>query len=238
MTRVLILLTFIFFGVCTTCHAQVSVESIRTDSSHIRINKLDSGFFEQYTSDSDFDYVSDISSVKTNFWTRLMKIIRRYLTLSDAVYENLSFIFKLLFWLVIASILIFTLMKLKFHRLFYTKKEEQGLDFKMHIHKKVVDFDREIRIEFEHQNYRNALRLQFLRIVHELNEKEIISFSIEKTNYEYLAEIKNHEREIFQPFSRLIRIYNSVWYGHYEIRKDNYTKYSLEFDRFKNILNA
>lgn len=208
------------------------------DSSIIRINQLDSAFFEQYTSDSDFDYESDISPITSNFWERLMRIIQHYLTLSDDAYRSLSFIMKLLLWLLVASILIFTAMQLKFHRLFYTKAEEKELDFNVFNHEKILDFDLEIRSELENKNYRNALRLQFLKVVNELNEKEIISFSIEKTNYEYLSEIKNHKQDIFQPFSRLIRIYNSVWYGHYEIQKQNYTDYSMEFDKFKNILDA
>jgi hypothetical protein len=73
-----------------------------------------------------------------------------------------------------------------------------------------------------------------LKTLKNLSDKEIISFAAEKTNHDYLAEMKHHR--YFEDFSKLTRDYEYVWYGKFFIDKEPYQKLKKDFNFFnKNV---
>lgn len=77
-------------------------------------------------------------------------------------------------------------------------------------------------------DYRMALRLRFLEILKAYHEKAIIKWMPDKTNRDYLSELKDHNSR--NPLSAVIQIYERSWYGHHEVSKELYEKYSPRFE--------
>ncbi len=79
-------------------------------------------------------------------------------------------------------------------------------------------------------NYRLAVRYRYLQTLHNLAAKYLIELSPDKTNYQYVREIKNI---IYQnDFAALTLNYEYVWYGEFAIEENIYTRIDNEFLKF------
>jgi hypothetical protein len=120
--------------------------------------------------------------------------------------------------------------------LFVRKKEEhiEPEEISLQELNELSEYDSLIS-EAENKNEFNlATRYLFLKTLKNLSDKEIISFAAEKTNHDYLAEMKHHR--YFEDFSKLTRDYEYVWYGKFFIDKEPYQKLKKDFNFFnKNV---
>ncbi len=69
-------------------------------------------------------------------------------------------------------------------------------------------------------DYATATRYAFLKTLQLLYNKDLIQFSIEKTNHDYERELLNHPS--FSHFSKLVMYYEFVEYGDFEIDSEKY----------------
>ncbi|UII31296.1 hypothetical protein LVD17_23675 [Fulvivirga ulvae] len=74
----------------------------------------------------------------------------------------------------------------------------------------------------EEKNYRLALRIYYLIIIKELATHGLINWRKEKTNMDYLYEMKGHDT--YNYFEEITGIYQLIWYG----EKDLGDKYLVE----------
>lgn len=74
-----------------------------------------------------------------------------------------------------------------------------------------TDLDRFLREALTQGNYPLAVRLYYLQIIKNLSEKNAIRWSREKTNRDYLREMRSHP--MAEQFREATRIYERVWYG-------------------------
>lgn len=81
-------------------------------------------------------------------------------------------------------------------------------------------------------DYRLALRMQFIKLLQLLSEKEKIVWEKEKTNRDYYRELS--PSEIKQRFRNLATIYERVWYGNQTLDKVAFTEYDRRFISFHN----
>jgi hypothetical protein len=83
----------------------------------------------------------------------------------------------------------------------------------------------------ENENEFNlATRYLFLKTLKNLAEKRFIDFTAEKTNKEYLKEMKRNKS--FNQFEKLTRNYEYIWYGKFLIDQTNYRDLKEEFILF------
>lgn len=82
-------------------------------------------------------------------------------------------------------------------------------------------------------DYRLAVRYYYLLLLKHLNEKGLINYEFQKTNSEYLAEIKD---ESYKPkIKRLMRLYDFIWYGSFTVSEKDF---SLAQNSFRETENA
>ncbi len=81
------------------------------------------------------------------------------------------------------------------------------------------DFESLIQKAKKEEDYRLATRYQFLKTLQKLKEKELIEFSVEKTNGLYVREIPEKWRN---DFAGLILTYEYVWYGKFNLKLQQY----------------
>lgn len=101
-------------------------------------------------------------------------------------------------------------------------------DLEENIHE--INFPASI-LKFEkEQNYRSAIRYHFLYTLKKLTDKNLISWNPEKTNRDYLRELKNKNSQ--EDFRRIIYIYDYIWYGEFETEEKDYQHYKTYFNKF------
>ena len=74
-----------------------------------------------------------------------------------------------------------------------------------------IDTDTEYQKAVADGNYKLAIRMQFIKILQILTQKEIIEWQNEKTNRDYIREIK--DRDTKTAFRTNSNYYEKAWYG-------------------------
>jgi hypothetical protein len=170
---------------------------------------------KKYQKDPDFQYNDQKPEAKTNW---LDELLRKFFS-DPANVEIVKMILKILYWAIIifAVLLIITrLFKINVFQLF----KPASLPIASVIHAEELS-DNIHELSFEDliaqarkdQNHRRVVRLYFLWTLRKLSEKGIIEWKNEKTNREYLHEIK--DQRVKQSFRQLSILFEYVWYGDY-----------------------
>ena len=79
-------------------------------------------------------------------------------------------------------------------------------------------------------NYRLAVRYLYLQSLKRLSEKKFIEININKTNYEYVTEVRKHK--FANEFASLTRQYEYVWYGEYPVDEKLFEQIQKGFTQF------
>lgn len=85
------------------------------------------------------------------------------------------------------------------------------------------------------QEPRLAIRYLYLHCIKRLDMKRIINYTNEKTNYEYIKEIKIEE--ISRNFRQLTLFYEQTWYGDLVFDEIYFDNFKQQYQAFHNILD-
>lgn len=83
-----------------------------------------------------------------------------------------------------------------------------------------INYNREIEKAVAAGDYRLAVRLLFLQLLRGMSDRNIIQYSHERTNLDYLLQV--HHAPWYQQFFRITRNYEYVWYGLFEIDRNKF----------------
>ncbi|MDX1277411.1 DUF4129 domain-containing protein [Oceanihabitans sediminis] len=197
---------------------------IKVDDSNIEVKEISKEDLKDYYKDSSFDYTETIKNdnffAKIKVWLRniLIKIFE-WIFGTGAAEGIVKFIFNTLPYLLLA-VLVFLLIKLflkvETKNLIGGKKKTASIRFTEEEHIiKNEDINALIAQAIEKQEYRIAIRYYYLLALKTLSDKEIISWKQQKTNEDYISEIK--EQSLKSNFIKITKIYDYVWYGEFNI---------------------
>lgn len=85
------------------------------------------------------------------------------------------------------------------------------------------------------QDYRKAVRYYYLWVLQKLTDRNLIKWHREKTDFDYLQELKNHP--IKDDFSTNTYIYDYTWYGNFELNSHEFEMAESVFLRTLNKIN-
>ncbi len=97
-----------------------------------------------------------------------------------------------------------------------------------------IDYDKLIEQAIENKNYRYAIRLNYLRTLKILSDKELISWKQDKTNREFVNELK--AIDIKSGFVNLTNDFEKIWYGGHSINFNNYSSLAEKYSDFRLLL--
>lgn len=147
--------------------------------------------------------------------------------------------FKTLLWILIAlafiSVIIFYLADSNFG-LFRRKKKTpadtnaDAVEMPEDIF--AINYQLEIERAAAAGNYRLGVRLQYLRLLKSMAERNLIRYQQDKTNMDYLMQLFN--TGYYHDFFRITRHYEYSWYGHFEVSADAYRLISQDIHQFEN----
>lgn len=84
-------------------------------------------------------------------------------------------------------------------------------------------------------DYRLAIRYSYLLILQKLTEAEIIIYESDKTNSEYISEIRSES--IKSGFQKATNLYDHVWYGNFEVTEADFAKAKPTFSDLKTLIS-
>lgn len=207
MIRFLYILLFIFLGNCFSLLATEYL--VAKDSINLGMIEYDQQEYANFKSQKKFDYYHQI---KDDSWQWKKELERKFYDwLRDHFSPNLTkkqFDNFLIFGIVFFFILLIVLLYIYRPSLFYFNKkkklkyeiEEEGLEN--------ADLNKKIKQALENEEYEEAIRWNYMKLLQILNEKEFISFDSNKTVYEYVYEITRKDlRAAFKEISFLFTYY-------------------------------
>ena len=188
---------------------------------------------------TDFAYAKNLDSILKLLQKEELnqgKTVRRKSSWLELFF--FSPITKIFFWLIGCLFIGFIL-----HRLFFTeglfqrgtlktsitvlKDEEEQLSA-------TTDYLKLISQAVIGKNYRLAVRYHYLQTLQKLYAKELIIFSVDKTNHQYVTELYN--KPFKDEFVRLTRAYEYSWYGGFVTDEMIFNSIQTNFKNFNDLI--
>lgn len=222
---------FIFFAVIFITTNCISKPTQRYDNSVVEVRMPNENSVEALKNNSNFIYDAKIRT-QNNF---LQKLQYWLWDMFMKLFSNKGGA-PLIRYFIIAAAVIFIVIKLfqtDLKSIFYSPRKRLKISHKelledinkMNLDKLIADAELK-------QNYRLAIRYLFLKKLKKLKEAELIDWKIDKTNKDYIVELKKElsgNEELKKDFDKITSIFEHIWYGNFEISKEEYKKYSLIF---------
>lgn len=206
---------------------------VKLDSSNIDINHFKENIVNRYPG-NDFNYsINDTGGVNL-----VQQALQRFFGwLSDLFGFDVSFInYKILEYIIyglLGSGVLYLLIKFLLQNPVSSvfKTENTNIDGFSYIEEDIetINFDKLIATALKDNNYRLATRYLYLKSLKALSTKDIIEWHFDKTNNDYLKEIKDNQIKLL--FSRASYIYDYVWYGEFTIDENSYNKNKDDFNQ-------
>lgn len=207
--------------------------SIKQDSLARTVTPFKENLGDRYSSD-DFNYeINDTGGVNL-----MQRILRKFFGwLSDVFgfdidfldYQTLEYIIYGSLGVVVLYLLIKFLLENPVSSVFKTEdKTIEGFSY-VEENIKQVDFDKLIKKAINENNYRLATRYMYLKCLKTLAHKEVIEWHFDKTNSDYLKEIKDSNLKSL--FKRVSYIYDYIWYGEFPIDESTFNKNKADFNQ-------
>lgn len=92
------------------------------------------------------------------------------------------------------------------------------------------DYDQLLQLAIRNRDFRLATRYYYLSLLKNLSQKKLIEYHKDKTNSEYLFELK--DKKMRSSFSYLSYIYSYVWYGEFSVDETKFATIEEKYQSF------
>lgn len=211
-------LWLVFLVISHTSFAQT--KSLKNDSSAIQPRLPSPELFKELKSDPDYNYKKAppaTNNLIEKWWGWLWEQFGDFLN-SKSYNEFWQYVLMA----VIAALVLFLLYKAKvLDYVFPPSKEYYGLDYKIgkeNIHE--INFDEAITQAQTGEDFRLAIRLQYLKTLKVLTDRSLIEWTPHRTNHSYAEDL---ERSPFRnDFEKITRYFEFAWYGAFPISEKEF----------------
>lgn len=214
----------------------VSNTKLIIDTSKIEVREIDSLKIKSYLKDKDFNYFENPEDTRT-LWEKINDWIKRQIGMLIDLDVN-GITWNILQYILIAFAvlsLIFGLYKNEIKSLFLGNKKINQLRFNESIEDiHSIDYDKLIDEALQNKNCRFAIRLNYLRTLKKLSDKNIIKWKPDKTNHDYLRELKT--TAVFSQFSLITNDFENIWYGGFDVDHNNYSLLISKYSEVNSLL--
>ena len=202
-------------------------DKIQIDRTKTIVEKVPWDKIEKYRNSKAFDYSFKLRK-GANFWTRFLMWLNDILEAIFSKKGAAPFI-RLIVILLIFGFFIYKILGANISGIFTRNKKmksSNGFDyFDEDIHSQ--DLDRKLSQAVAEQNYRDAIRYYYLKLLKHLDLGGLIQWKISKTNLEYQTELVSHK--ILDDFKALSGIYEYTWYGNFSVDQEHFNNWQSNF---------
>ena len=250
------LIILILFFICSNIGAQDSLavakkekivfteKDILVDSAAIELKPFAKNFKKKYT---DAAFIYEFKTPEKNAWDRfkewLSNFLKNIFEFTDGKSAN-NFVDILLRTIAIGIVIfvIYLIAKAimnKEGQWIFGKNSDRKIinydEIEKNLH--LVDFEKLIQKSLESGENRLTIRYYYLWLLKKMSNNQIIEWDVEKTNSDYLYEIKNEVQK--EDFAYLSYLYNNIWYGEFELDENTFAKARNAFEKsIKKINNG
>ncbi|QED37305.1 DUF4129 domain-containing protein [Antarcticibacterium arcticum] len=235
---VIVLCTVVSYGAQDSLPGPGPEVKFDTSSSLAPLN-FDEEKIAQYKSDKAFNYLTEIGT--DSWWTKFKRWLElKYAQLINWLFGDyeanswLAFFLMLLPYLIIGTVIgliIWLFIRLNPGPSLLGKTETAAVYFTED--EKLVqsaDLSSLIEAAIAAGDYRLAIRYYYLKLLKLLHHKKLIHYEFQKTDTEYLAELKDDT--LRSPLKRIMRIYDFIWYGNFPVSEK---EFAMAQDYFRSI---
>ncbi|WP_034059586.1 DUF4129 domain-containing protein [Lacinutrix jangbogonensis] len=192
---------------------------------------------KKYSNKDAFNYQEEIAD-EDSAWAKFKRWVKSilirlfsFLFGVDAATGILWFILRVLPFILL-GVLVFLLirffLKVNSRNLMYGEQKKSKISFTDE--EQIIkneDINALITEAVKQKDYRLAIRYYYLLAIKELSENNIIDWEQQKTNEDYIKEIKANTLQT--QFEKITRIYDYVWYGEFEVDAPKFENLKLDF---------
>lgn len=183
---------------------------------------------------AEFDYNEDHID-RLSWWNRLERwlndFFRRILPHFDINLSKTVYYFAIGVGVLALAYILYRLLAKGKRPLFKEENEpsERPADW---VEKKLMEVNLNTYLEnaLADENYVLAIRYLHLINLKALAEKHLIDWNYQKTNHDFLYELK--EDKLKKAFAQTIRIFEYIWYGGFDISENRFRQYHQLFEQF------
>lgn len=211
-------------------------DDIIIDSSVIETREFEENFQQNY---QESEYVYEQAIKESNWWDRfkqwLSDFFKNLFNLSDdsVSQKMVDIIIKVLAVILIIYVIyliVKAIMNGEGQWIFGKSSDKKVIhyeDIEKNIH--LVDFEKLIKETLKSSEQRLTIRYYYLWLLKKMTDKNIIEWDVEKTNSDYLYEIKDDNFK--SKFEYVSYLYNYIWYGEFELDEQTFEKAKLAFEK-------
>lgn len=235
LNRMKLLLTICFILFCSSLlYARDKDKNYVYDSSHIIQRSFSDSAINAYKSDPDFQYEKKMIQQRSwwdRFWDWFWSL---YDDIMDTEAGRITM--EIIYWALALGIIAFFVTRvLKMNRLSVFKNTAYSdAPYKVELEDiNAIPFDTAINEAMENGNYRLAIRLLYLQNLKLLSDKGLIDWRPDKTNTDYLYELKS---SLQQSFKKITTVFEYAWYGEHAVSKQDCADMKDQLSQFQNQL--
>ena len=181
----------------------------------------------------NYDEIKPQESLWTKLKRRFSKILESIFGSTNNTVNGMQYILQILAVVVIAIALFFLIKFLlnKDGNFFWSRNNKKVNIASGVLHENIheINFPTTIAELEQKKEFRSAIRYQFLFALKKLSDQKLIQWNPEKTNTDYIVEIKDdYQRASYQELSY---IFENVWYGEQKIDAALYDKLKATFQK-------
>ena len=141
-------------------------------------------------------------------------------------------IFGVIFWIAAIGLFAYIVYRLFLSNSSFLSRNRKNVesDIKLTTEATTNDPEAQLRNAIKNGNYRMAIRYLFLQTLSRLAERKFIEINTNKTNYEYVNEVRKHK--FANEFASLTLKYEYVWYGEYPVDEKLFEQIQTGFVQF------
>lgn len=211
-------------------------KDIAIDTAFIIPKSFPKNFKKKYT---DTAFVYEFKTPGKNAWDRfkewLASILKKLFSFSDNKTSTLLVeIFLRVIAVVIVIAVIYMIVKAIMNKegqwIFGKDSDKKIINYdeiEKNLH--LIDFEKLIQKSLASNEKRMVIRYYYLWLLKKMSARQIIVWDLEKTNSDYLYEIK--EQTWKDDFAYLSYLYNYIWYGEFHLDDVTFSKAKNAFEK-------
>jgi len=250
------ILIIVFFFFCSNIGAQDSVavakkekiifteKDIVVDSATIELKPFAKNFKKKYT---EKEFIYEFKTPEKNAWDRFKEWLSDFFKNLFRFTDNktatnfvdiLLRVIAILIVVVVIYVIVKAIMNKEGQWIFGKNSDKKIINYdeiEKNLH--LVDFEKLIQNSLKSDEKRLTIRYYYLWLLKKMSNNQIIEWDVEKTNSDYLYEIKDEAQK--EDFAYLSYLYNNIWYGEFELDEATFTKARNAFEKsIKKINNG
>ncbi|WP_026977874.1 hypothetical protein [Flavobacterium tegetincola] len=235
-------LILLFFSIIPLWSQSTPASKITTDSTAVAIDTSDvvpvyfkENFKENYNGTAfKYEEAAPVKSIWERFKEWFSEWLNRTFDVQDSaramtILDYAINTIAVLLILVVIYLIVKAILNKEGTWIFGSKSDANLIrydEIEKNLH--LVDFEKLIKQSIQSGEHRLTIRYYYLFVLKKMSEKELIEWDVEKTNSDYLYEIKSPQLKA--NFEYLSYLYNYIWYGEFELTATEFEKAKKAFD--------